>query len=143
MKKKKEELGRLHKQTCLELKKMRAEMAEKLGIDLKQTECTYEGYCSGTCPKCKKEEMMLNAALLKTNMEKAGIASRVAVVGAATVATLGMAGCNLLPETQLEGDVRMETEYLEEDTSASTEELEILEGDIAFPVEETEDEKGF
>lgn len=153
MKRNKEELGKLHKQTCLELKKMRAEMAEKLGIDLKQTECTYEGYCSGTCPKCRKEEMMLNAVLLKTNIEKAGVASRVAVAGAATVAVLGMTGCNLLPETQLEGDVMMETEYLEEDTSVpteeteyleedtsvSTEELEVLEGDIAFPIEETEE----
>lgn len=171
MEKKKEELGRLHKQNCLELKKMRAEMAEKLGIDLKQTECTYEGYCSGTCPKCRKEEMMLNAALLKINIEKAGFASKVAVAGAATVAVLGMAGCDFQKAEQLEGDVMLTTEYLEEDTSASreeteyleedtstsreeteyfeegnmvsTEEIEALEGDIALPLEETEEENGF
>lgn len=49
MRRSKEELGKLHKEQCRELKTIRAQMAADLGIDLKQRECTYEGYCSGTC----------------------------------------------------------------------------------------------
>ena len=48
MRRSKEELGKLHKEQCRELKTIRAQMAADLGIDLKQRECTYEGYCSGT-----------------------------------------------------------------------------------------------
>ena len=57
MKKSKEELTRIHKEKCRELKKIRAKMAENLSIELHQRECTYEGYCRGTCPACRKEEM--------------------------------------------------------------------------------------
>ena len=32
-------------------------------IDLKQEECTYKGECSGTCPKCKQEEEILNCLI--------------------------------------------------------------------------------
>ena len=48
-------------------------MADKLGIDLQQTECTYKGECSGTCPKCKQEEEKLNKALLTKTLAVASI----------------------------------------------------------------------
>ena len=51
------------KQKCNVLKRVRKQMADKLGIDLHQKECTFEGECSGTCPKCAHEESGLNAAL--------------------------------------------------------------------------------
>lgn len=53
-----------HKELCRQLKKIRKDMADKLGIDLHQTECTYPGECSGTCPKCQREENILSKALL-------------------------------------------------------------------------------
>lgn len=53
-----------HKERCKELKGLRKVLADKLGIDLHQRECTYEGECSGTCPKCAKEENILRKALL-------------------------------------------------------------------------------
>lgn len=65
MKKCKEDLNRIHKEKCREIKRIRDRIAEDLGIELRQRECTYEGYCSGTCPACRKEEMQLNAALIK------------------------------------------------------------------------------
>ena len=40
------------REKCNKLKKIRAAVAEKLGIDLHQVECTFEGECTGTCPKC-------------------------------------------------------------------------------------------
>lgn len=95
MRKSKEELTRLHKEKCRELKKIRAQIAEDLGIDLKQSECTYEGYCSGTCPKCKSEEMKLNLAIMKKQMESADVKRKVATAGITTVAALSLSGCNL------------------------------------------------
>lgn len=53
-----------HKERCKELKGIRKVLADKLGIDLKQTECKYQGECKGTCPKCEKEESILKKALL-------------------------------------------------------------------------------
>ncbi len=96
MRKSKEELTRLHKEKCRELKKIRAQIAEDLGIDLKQSECTYEGYCSGTCPKCKSEEMMLNLAIMKKQMESADVKRKVATAGITTAAALSLSGCNAL-----------------------------------------------
>lgn len=71
MRRSREELGRIHKEKCKELKQIRAKMAEELGVELHQTECTYEGYCRGTCPKCRQEERKLNAAILKRQLEEA------------------------------------------------------------------------
>ena len=54
----------IHKEKCKRLKAIRKKLADGLGIDLKQRECTFEGECRGTCPKCRQEEEALNRALL-------------------------------------------------------------------------------
>lgn len=71
------------KAKCERLKQIRKDLAEQLNIDLQQKECTFKGNCKGTCPKCKKEEQILNNELLK----------RVAVLGVGALATLSLAGC--------------------------------------------------
>ncbi|MCQ2521650.1 MAG: hypothetical protein MJ105_04670 [Lachnospiraceae bacterium] len=53
-----------HKEQCRRLKAIRKTVADEIGVDLHQRECTYEGECSGTCPKCAQEEKILNKALL-------------------------------------------------------------------------------
>ena len=83
MKKSKEDLNRIHKEKCRELKRIRGRIAEDLGIELRQRECTYEGYCSGTCPACRREEMQLNAALLKSQRQGANLKGRAATAGLA------------------------------------------------------------
>lgn len=70
MERSREEMARIHKERCRELKLVRAKMAEELGVDLHQRECTYDGYCSGTCPKCAAEERALNEAILRRQMEE-------------------------------------------------------------------------
>jgi hypothetical protein len=55
-----------HRKKCDHLKQVRKNVADSLGIDLKQTVCTYEGDCKGTCPKCEYEEKVLSKALLKS-----------------------------------------------------------------------------
>lgn len=121
MKRSKEELTRIHKEKCKELKKVRAKMAEDLGIDLHQRECTYEGYCSGTCPKCMKEEMMLNTAIRKRQMQESDIKRRVAAAGLTTAAAVCLSGCNV-DSYQIDGDMQ----YIPEET------VETLEGDVAY-----------
>lgn len=69
---------------CDRLKKIRKALADRLHVDLRQTECTFEGNCRGTCPKCKQEEELLNRELLK----------RAAGLGVGTLAGLSLAGCS-------------------------------------------------
>lgn len=72
-----------HKAKCDKLKKIRKSIADKIGVNLHQVECTYDKDCKGTCPKCKQEEDLLNRALA----QKAGALA----VGAITV--ISLSGC--------------------------------------------------
>ena len=69
---------------CDRLKKIRKALADRLHVDLHQTECTFAGNCRGTCPKCKQEEEILNRELLK----------RAAGLGVGTLAGFSLAGCS-------------------------------------------------
>lgn len=59
-----------HKEQCDILKAQRKKLADELGIDLNQSECTFDGNCLGTCPKCQEEERLLNEALLGKKEDK-------------------------------------------------------------------------
>lgn len=72
-----------NKAKCDFLKSVRKGVADKLGVDLHQVECTFQGTCTGTCPKCKQEEEILNKELIK----------RAAGFGVGALATLSLAGC--------------------------------------------------
>ena len=43
------------KEKCDLLKKIRLQIAEEYGLSYCPTECTHEGDCLGTCPKCDAE----------------------------------------------------------------------------------------
>ena len=43
------------KQKCEILRRIRMDIAERYGLRYNPTECTHEGDCSGTCPKCDAE----------------------------------------------------------------------------------------
>ena len=99
-----------NRERCDYLKSVRKTVADKLGIDLHQRKCTFEGECSGTCPKCKSEETILNNALLKG----------VAVAGAMVVLASCITACTPVKE-DLSGDVEMAppTEDLSGDVEVS------------------------
>ena len=105
-----------NKKRCKKLKEIRKSIADKLGVDLQQKECTFEGKCSGTCPKCKQEEEILNKALLK----------RTGAIGIAATMGASLVGCNFLKPDygQLAGDVRIA------DPPKPTIQEELLEGEI-------------
>ena len=52
------------RKTCDVLKAIRAKIAEANGIDYEYTECTFEGECLGTCPKCQSEVESIERQLL-------------------------------------------------------------------------------
>lgn len=62
-----------HKERCKKLKAIRKKVADTIGVDLHQTECTYEGECKGTCPKCEKEEQILNKAIMGGTVAAAAV----------------------------------------------------------------------
>ena len=53
------------KQTCKILKEIRKQIAAENDIELVISECTYQGDCLGTCPKCEAEVRYLERELEK------------------------------------------------------------------------------
>ena len=51
------------KNICKQLKEVRRRIAEENDIPLEMKECTYEGPCRGTCPRCEAEVRYLEEAL--------------------------------------------------------------------------------
>ena len=51
------------KNTCKELKAIRRRVADENDIPLEQHECTYDGPCDGTCPRCEAEVKYLEQEL--------------------------------------------------------------------------------
>ena len=51
------------KDKCELLKAIRAYLAEKYGLDYSPSECTHEGDCLGSCPKCDNELQDIQAQL--------------------------------------------------------------------------------
>ena len=104
-----------HKEKCEHLKEIRKNMADALGVDLNQTECTYEGECKGTCPKCQQEEQKLSRALLKGTAVAASTAIMLAGCTAPIEpnATAGILPSNYEYIDELEGDVEYIPEKME------------------------------
>ncbi len=67
------------KQICSYLKSVRREVAAANGIDLEIPDCTFEGECSGTCPRCEAEVRQLEQAL----SQRQRLSQKVAIVGVA------------------------------------------------------------
>lgn len=125
----------IHKEKCKRLKAIRKKLADGLGIDLKQRECTFEGECRGTCPKCRQEEEALNRALL-------GKAAAVAVsAGIMLTGCQGETGNTGNPSGRSNVDLRkiFNLDFLKDDKWEETAgELEELLGDMMPPSEEFE-----
>ncbi len=104
-----------HKEKCEHLKQIRKNVADSLGVDLKQRECTFEGECKGTCPKCEQEENILKKALLKGS-----------AVAAAAAITLTGCGAGEFNYERIDGEMSVEEpDRIELD----------LEGDLAISPE--------
>ena len=67
------------KQVCSYLKSVRREVAAANGIDLEIPDCTFEGECPGTCPRCEAEVQQLEQVL----SYRQSLSQKVAIVGVA------------------------------------------------------------
>ena len=77
------------KQTCKILKEIRKQIAAENDIELVISECTYQGDCLGTCPKCEAEVRYLEQELEKRQR----LGKAVMISGLALTSMLGMSSC--------------------------------------------------
>lgn len=88
---------------CKILKEIRQKIADENDIPYVTRECTYQGDCSGTCPKCESELRYLEREL--ENRQRLGKA--VAVTALCTGLTANVTACSspFGPDREMGGDV--------------------------------------
>lgn len=124
------------KNTCKILKEIRKQIAEENNIELITSECTYQGDCLGTCPKCEAE-----VRYLERELEKRQRMGKAAVFAGMSLGTLFAAtSCDNPPILQpLAGEpcVPDTTEMTNDSIPSETnpEEPFMLEGDVVAPVD--------
>lgn len=78
------------KEKCRALKEIRKQIAEKNDIEYAVSECSFQGECKGTCPKCEAELRYLERELeRRKNLGKA-----VCVVGISASVCGSLTACN-------------------------------------------------
>ncbi len=125
------------KKICNELRNVRLKIAEANNIPYTPEECTHEGDCMGTCPKCEAETRYIERQL--TAKQRLGKAA--AIIGIATCTT-AMAPMLSSCDRELQGDMPTtgvapdieEPNYPNENDS-----LEILQGDVLYVPDEEEE----
>ena len=120
----------LGKQKCKILKEIRQRIADENDIPYVTHECRYQGECSGTCPRCESELRYLEQQLsLRASMGK-----RVAVTALCAGMALSTAGCgSAVKVPTLTDDLGGAVPYVEETGKQTGPEIEVLEGEVAWP----------
>jgi hypothetical protein len=89
------------KSNCDFLKNIRLQIAEENNIPLTIDECTFEGNCQGTCPRCEAELIYLETKLV----ERSSFGKKILVAGL----SLGLLTSTLIScdpyDPPLEGDI--------------------------------------
>ena len=109
---------------CDELKAIRQRIADDNGIEYSPAECTHEGECAGTCPRCESEVRYLEGELRR----RSGMGQAI-VIGGLTLGLSAFGSCG-------GGGFTTDTVGMAEDTDTlmmvnqgdST--CEMLEGDV-------------
>ena len=126
------------KQTCKILKEIRKQIAAENDINLVIEECTYQGDCLGTCPKCEAE-----VRYLERELEKRQRMGKAAVFAGMSLGTLFAAtSCNHPVPEPLAGEVmhtpdstEMPNDSISNDSIPS--DAYLLEGDVLAPEPDT------
>ncbi|WP_167958070.1 hypothetical protein [Anaerosporobacter faecicola] len=103
MKRTREQQDQKNKARCKSMKEVRYKMAAELGIKMEQRECPYEGFCTGTCPACQKEEEMLNEAIKKQRRVANQWKKKTALAGILAASTITMTSCNWFENKDIGG----------------------------------------
>lgn len=78
------------KEKCKALKEIRRQIAEKNDIPFVVSQCTHQGDCKGTCPKCESELRYLERELAI----RQGLGKAVAIAGISIVACTAFTACS-------------------------------------------------
>ncbi len=136
------------KAKCKALKEIRKQIADANDIPYVVSQCTYQGDCKGTCPKCEAELKYLERELaVRTSLGKA-----VAIAGISVGACTTLTACapideavhflkDLTREEQIAGAMAA-PEELDGDIAMPVETEEPLAGDVAMPMETEEPVEG-
>ena len=122
------------KQTCKILKEIRRQIAAENDIEFVTSECTYQGDCKGTCPKCEAE-----VRYLERELEKRQRMGKAAMFAGLAVGTLfATTSCDSIIPQPLEGDVPYipdSTEFPNDSIPNDTipDDAILLEGDVLAP----------
>lgn len=115
------------KEKCRALKEIRKQIADENDIPYVVSQCTHQGECKGTCPKCEAELKYLERELaIRQNLGKA-----VAVVGISLGVCSSLTACSnplelasnafekvFHPDNDIAGDIEVNPEPLEGDMPA-------------------------
>ena len=113
------------KDKCKILKEIRAEIAKKNDIEWVVKECTHQGECKGTCPRCESEVQKLERELeLRRKIGKA-----VAIVGISTACLAGLTACH---SGRGGDDLAGMIDVIEQPVDPNGEPYQ-LDGDVAYP----------
>ncbi len=116
------------KEKCKALKEIRQKIAEQNDIAFAVSECTHQGDCRGTCPKCEAELRYLERQLeIRKNLGKA-----VVVAGISAGMCAPMVACNPIETI---GDVIADVYY-------SINPPEDIAGDVQYIPEDVAGEEG-
>ena len=84
------------KEKCRALKEIRGQIARENDIPFAVSQCTYQGECRGTCPKCEAELRYLERELAI----RKGLGKAVAVVGISASVCAGLTACSPMDSVQ-------------------------------------------
>lgn len=132
------------KSKCKILKQIRQAIADENDIPFVTRECTHQGQCSGTCPKCEQELRYLEQQLA----QRQSLGKRVTVAALAAGLLASLTGCPApqTPEASSESTalVTENTRQTEEDIYQVvgivpvTEEATVLDGELPEPSTDAE-----
>lgn len=127
------------KEKCKALKEIRRQIAEKNDIPFAVSQCTHQGDCKGTCPKCESELRYLERELAI----RQGLGKAVAIAGISIGACTTFTACSPMDTVtdflenigrdELAGDVTPVPDTEDDDTLAGSVELFEWEGGITEP----------
>lgn len=129
----------LGKQKCKILKEIRQKIADENDIPYVTRECTHQGNCSGTCPRCESELRYLENQL----QIRSSLGKKIKVAALCAGMALTAAGCSTIstvignnkPGEDLSGMVAYETPV---PTQQETEEVFVTEGEVPWTPREEE-----
>ena len=84
------------KEKCRILKEIRQKIADENDIAYVTSECTYQGDCKGTCPKCESELRYLEEQLAA----RAAAGKRIAIAALCAGMTFSMSSCATAPNNK-------------------------------------------